>query len=188
MSLAHFTATICANGRLLRQVTPKSALGNPDRSRGLCSLRGDLQQRARRTQVMLSQNDFAGLNDQHGDLDKAERMWREAIAVFRDVGDTQGLAASSDLNCLAAPRHSPDAFQMCPRFPFPAFDFSHHSIPVPLHSPAHISHIADSPGRELQVPVLRNATDHLRSLVKQRAAARREVCVGPPRGPGEMRP
>jgi len=41
-------------------------------------------------------NDFAALYYQHGDLDKAEKMWREAIVVFRDVGDTQGLAASSN--------------------------------------------------------------------------------------------
>jgi DNA-binding winged helix-turn-helix (wHTH) protein/tetratricopeptide (TPR) repeat protein len=41
-------------------------------------------------------NDFAALYYQHGDLDKAEKMWREAIVVFRDLGDTQGLAASSN--------------------------------------------------------------------------------------------
>jgi eukaryotic-like serine/threonine-protein kinase len=41
-------------------------------------------------------NDFAGLYYEHGDLDKAEAMWKEAIAVFRAVGDTEGLAASSN--------------------------------------------------------------------------------------------
>ncbi len=41
-------------------------------------------------------NDFAGLYYQHGDLDKAEQMWKEAIDVFRAVGDAQGLAASSN--------------------------------------------------------------------------------------------
>ncbi len=41
-------------------------------------------------------NDFAGLYYQHGDLDKAEKMWKEAIDVFRAVGDAQGLAASSN--------------------------------------------------------------------------------------------
>jgi tetratricopeptide (TPR) repeat protein len=41
-------------------------------------------------------NDLAVLYYQHGDLDKAEKMWREAIDVFRAVGDTEGLAASSN--------------------------------------------------------------------------------------------
>jgi DNA-binding winged helix-turn-helix (wHTH) protein/tetratricopeptide (TPR) repeat protein len=41
-------------------------------------------------------NDLAGIYFSHGDLDKAESMWREAIAVFRKVGDTQGTAACSN--------------------------------------------------------------------------------------------
>ena len=41
-------------------------------------------------------NDLAFLLYQHGDLDKAEEMWRQAIDVFRAVGDTEGLAASSN--------------------------------------------------------------------------------------------
>ncbi len=41
-------------------------------------------------------NDLAFLLYQHGDLDKAEKMWREAIDVFRVVGDTEGIAASSN--------------------------------------------------------------------------------------------
>src|ERR1035438_8730841 len=41
-------------------------------------------------------NDLAGLYFLHGDLDKAESMWREAIEVFRRVGDTEGVAASSN--------------------------------------------------------------------------------------------
>ena len=41
-------------------------------------------------------NDFAALYYQHGDLDKAEKMWKEAIDVFRAVGDEQGIAASSN--------------------------------------------------------------------------------------------
>ena len=41
-------------------------------------------------------NDLAGLYFQHGNLDKAEIMWREAIEVFRKVGDTEGIAASSN--------------------------------------------------------------------------------------------
>ena len=40
--------------------------------------------------------DLAGIYYQHGDLDKAEAMWREAIKVFRNVGNTEGLAASSN--------------------------------------------------------------------------------------------
>jgi len=41
-------------------------------------------------------NDLAGIYYQHGDLDKAETMWRETIEVFRNVGDTEGKAASSN--------------------------------------------------------------------------------------------
>jgi tetratricopeptide (TPR) repeat protein len=41
-------------------------------------------------------NDLAGIYYQHGDLDKAETMWREAIGVFSNVGDTEGNAASSN--------------------------------------------------------------------------------------------
>ena len=41
-------------------------------------------------------NDLAFLLYQHGDLDKAEKMWREAIDVFRVVGDTEGIASSSN--------------------------------------------------------------------------------------------
>jgi DNA-binding winged helix-turn-helix (wHTH) protein/tetratricopeptide (TPR) repeat protein len=41
-------------------------------------------------------NDLAGLYFQHGDLDKAESMWKEAIVVFRKAGDTEGIAASSN--------------------------------------------------------------------------------------------
>jgi eukaryotic-like serine/threonine-protein kinase len=41
-------------------------------------------------------NDLAGLYYQHGDLDKAESMWKEAIVVFRKVGDSEGIAASSN--------------------------------------------------------------------------------------------
>jgi DNA-binding winged helix-turn-helix (wHTH) protein/tetratricopeptide (TPR) repeat protein len=41
-------------------------------------------------------NDFAGVYYRKGDLARAERMWREAIPVFRTVGDVQGLAAASN--------------------------------------------------------------------------------------------
>lgn len=41
-------------------------------------------------------NDLAGIYFSHGDVDKAESMWREAIEVFRKVGDTQGIAAGSN--------------------------------------------------------------------------------------------
>jgi DNA-binding winged helix-turn-helix (wHTH) protein/tetratricopeptide (TPR) repeat protein len=41
-------------------------------------------------------NDLAGLYYQHGDLDRAESMWKEAIDVFRKVGDSEGIAASSN--------------------------------------------------------------------------------------------
>ena len=40
-------------------------------------------------------NDFAGLYYQLGQVDRAEKMYREAVAVFRDVGDLDGLTASS---------------------------------------------------------------------------------------------
>lgn len=39
-------------------------------------------------------NDLASLYYLHGDLDRAESMWKEAIVVFRKVGDSEGLAAS----------------------------------------------------------------------------------------------
>ena len=41
-------------------------------------------------------NDLAGVYYQHGDLDKAESMWKEAIIVFRKEGASEGLAASSN--------------------------------------------------------------------------------------------
>jgi DNA-binding winged helix-turn-helix (wHTH) protein/tetratricopeptide (TPR) repeat protein len=41
-------------------------------------------------------NDFAGLYFQRGELDQAEKMWREAIDVFRITGDEEGLAASAN--------------------------------------------------------------------------------------------
>ena len=41
-------------------------------------------------------NDFAGLYFNRGDLSRAETMWREAIPVFRQVGDKEGLAATSN--------------------------------------------------------------------------------------------
>jgi tetratricopeptide (TPR) repeat protein len=41
-------------------------------------------------------NDFASLYYQHGDVDKAEKMWRDAIDVFRTVGDEEGISASSN--------------------------------------------------------------------------------------------
>jgi len=41
-------------------------------------------------------NDLAGLYFAHGDLDRAESMWREAIKVFEEVGDEQGIAACAN--------------------------------------------------------------------------------------------
>ena len=42
-----------------------------------------------------TESDFAGLYYQLGDLDRAQKMFREAIAVFREVGDIQGISAAS---------------------------------------------------------------------------------------------
>jgi eukaryotic-like serine/threonine-protein kinase len=41
-------------------------------------------------------NDFAVLYYQHGDVDRAEKMWKDAIDVFRELGDEEGLASSSN--------------------------------------------------------------------------------------------
>jgi DNA-binding winged helix-turn-helix (wHTH) protein/tetratricopeptide (TPR) repeat protein len=41
-------------------------------------------------------NDFAGIYFQHGDLLRAESMWRQAQTEFERVGDTQGLAVISN--------------------------------------------------------------------------------------------
>ncbi len=51
---------------------------------------GDLDNAAR------TSNDLAGLYYEHGDLDTANKMWLDAIAVFRQSGDKEGLAASSN--------------------------------------------------------------------------------------------
>lgn len=40
-------------------------------------------------------NDFAGLYYQMGDLDRAEAMFRRALKVFREVGDIEGVTATS---------------------------------------------------------------------------------------------
>jgi ATP/maltotriose-dependent transcriptional regulator MalT len=40
-------------------------------------------------------NDFAGLYYQLGQVERAEKMYREAIAVFRDIGALDGLTAAS---------------------------------------------------------------------------------------------
>lgn len=42
-----------------------------------------------------TESDFGGLYFGMGDLDKAEKMFREAITVFREVGDVEGLSAAS---------------------------------------------------------------------------------------------
>ena len=50
---------------------------------------GDRDNAARET------SDFADFYYQHGDLDRAEAMYREAIKVFRQAGDLEGLATAS---------------------------------------------------------------------------------------------
>ena len=40
-------------------------------------------------------NDFAGLYYQQGDLKRSEAMFREAIKVFREVGDVEGITSAS---------------------------------------------------------------------------------------------
>jgi tetratricopeptide (TPR) repeat protein len=50
-------------------------------------------------------NDFAGLYYQMGDLGQAERMFREAISVFRKIGDIEGVTvASSNLGDISLAR------------------------------------------------------------------------------------
>jgi tetratricopeptide (TPR) repeat protein len=68
-----------------------------DRSISECTLaRNSYISAGDKNNAARTQNDLAGLFYQHGDLDKAEKMWTEAIDVFRAVGDTEGLAASSN--------------------------------------------------------------------------------------------
>jgi DNA-binding winged helix-turn-helix (wHTH) protein/tetratricopeptide (TPR) repeat protein len=68
-----------------------------DRSISECTLaRNSYISAGDRNNAARTLNDLAVLFYQHGDLDKAEKMWREAIDVFRAVGDTEGLAASSN--------------------------------------------------------------------------------------------
>ncbi|MFZ0954917.1 MAG: tetratricopeptide repeat protein [Candidatus Sulfotelmatobacter sp.] len=50
---------------------------------------GDRDNAARET------TDFADFYYQHGDLDRADAMYREAIKVFRQVGDLEGLSTAS---------------------------------------------------------------------------------------------
>jgi DNA-binding winged helix-turn-helix (wHTH) protein/tetratricopeptide (TPR) repeat protein len=68
-----------------------------DRSISECMLaRNSYLSAGDRNNAARTLNDLAFLFYQHGDLDKAEQMWRQAIDVFRAVGDTEGLAASSN--------------------------------------------------------------------------------------------
>ncbi len=67
-------------------------------------------------------SDSAGYYYQMGDLDRAERMYREAIVVFRRVGDVEGLnAASSNLGDVSLERGNLDAAESALREALPGY-------------------------------------------------------------------
>jgi eukaryotic-like serine/threonine-protein kinase len=65
------------------------AIRDCDEARTRYSAAGDRNNEAR------ALNDFAGLYYQLGQVDRSEKMYREAIAVFRDTGALDGLTAAS---------------------------------------------------------------------------------------------
>jgi eukaryotic-like serine/threonine-protein kinase len=65
------------------------AIHDCDEARTRYSSAGDRNNEAR------TLNDFAGLYYQLGQVDRSEKMYREAIAVFRDIGALDGITAAS---------------------------------------------------------------------------------------------
>jgi DNA-binding winged helix-turn-helix (wHTH) protein/tetratricopeptide (TPR) repeat protein len=70
-------------------VSTSEAIRDCDEARTRYSAAGDRNNEAR------ALNDFAGLYYQLGQVDRSEKMYREAIAVFRDTGALDGLTAAS---------------------------------------------------------------------------------------------
>jgi DNA-binding winged helix-turn-helix (wHTH) protein/tetratricopeptide (TPR) repeat protein len=85
--VAHAYGVLCqtlGNGSSTAQ-----AIQDCENARQSYAAAGDRNNEAR------TEGDFAGLYYQLGDLDRAQKMFREAIAVFREVGDIQGISAGS---------------------------------------------------------------------------------------------
>jgi DNA-binding winged helix-turn-helix (wHTH) protein/tetratricopeptide (TPR) repeat protein len=85
--VAHAYGVLCqaiGNG-----ATPAQAMEDCESARHEYAAAGDRNNEAR------TLNDFAGLYYQLGDLDRAKKIFREAIVVFRRVGDIEGITAAS---------------------------------------------------------------------------------------------
>jgi DNA-binding winged helix-turn-helix (wHTH) protein/tetratricopeptide (TPR) repeat protein len=85
--VAHAYGVLCQT--LGNGASTSQAIQDCEKARQGYAAAGDRNNEAR------IESDFAGLYYQLGDLDRAEKMFREAIAVFREVGDIQGISAAS---------------------------------------------------------------------------------------------
>ena len=85
--VAHAYGVLCQT--LGNGASTSQAIQDCENARQSYTAAGDRNNEAR------TESDFAGLYYQLGDLDRAEKMFREAIAVFREVGDIQGISAAS---------------------------------------------------------------------------------------------
>jgi tetratricopeptide (TPR) repeat protein len=87
--VAHGYGVMCQQDSSLAESTEQS-VSECTRARDSYMASGDQNNAAR------TLNDFADLYYRRGQLDQAEKMWKEAIDIFRITGDEEGLAASSN--------------------------------------------------------------------------------------------